>query len=62
MMRELDSDGSVLRASNGQSAVRDLVQFVKFKEFSSIDKLAEEVLKEIPSQVVDYMMYKKIRP
>jgi hypothetical protein len=49
MMRQLDSDGSVLRASNGQPAVRDLVQFVKFKEYQTIDRLAEEVLREIPS-------------
>jgi hypothetical protein len=48
MMRELDSDGTVLRAMNGQSAVRDLVQFVKFQDYPNVGKLAEEVLREIP--------------
>ncbi len=48
MMRELDSDGTVLRAMNGQSAVRDLVQFVKFQDYPNVEKLAEEVLREIP--------------
>lgn len=62
MMRELDSDGTVLRAMNGQSAVRDLVQFVKFQDYPNVEKLAEEVLREIPRQVVDYMMFKKISP
>ena len=62
MMRELDSDGTVLRAMNGQSAVRDLVQFVKFQDYPNVEKLAEEVLREIPRQVVDYMMLKKISP
>ena len=62
MMRQLDSDGTVLRAMNGQPAVRDLVQFVKFQDYPNVEKLAEEVLREIPSQVVEYMMFKKISP
>lgn len=49
MMRELDSDGTLLRATNGDLAVRDLVQFVKFEDFPSVEKLSEEVLKEIPA-------------
>ncbi len=47
-MKELDSDGKVLRGPNNEAAVRDLVQFVKLEDFTKIDKLAEEVLKEIP--------------
>ena len=49
MMRELDSDGTVLRAPNHEAAVRDLVQFVKFEDFQNVEKLSEEVLKEIPA-------------
>ena len=62
MMRELDSDDQMLRASNGQVATRDLVQFVKFLNYPSRENLAEEVLKEVPDQLVDYMMLKKILP
>lgn len=35
MMKELDSDGSLLRDASGRSAKRDIVQFVKFKKYSA---------------------------
>jgi hypothetical protein len=61
-MKELDSDGSLLRDSNGRSAVRDIVQFVKFKKYaaSGAHVLAEKVLKEVPDQFVAYMLSKGI--
>jgi hypothetical protein len=64
MMRELDSDGQALRDSRGTPAIRDTVQFVKFQEFASQgpERLAQEVLAEIPDQFVSYMMSQNIKP
>ena len=45
--------------------MRDIVQFVEFNEFKNngdLGMLAEEVLKEVPEQFVDYMIQKKIMP
>ena len=38
--------------------MRDTVQFVKFNDFKGrgVDALSEEVLKEVPEQLVSYMM------
>jgi hypothetical protein len=49
-MKELDSDGKLLRDSKGGSASRDIVQFVKFKKYiqQGPEKLAEKVLQEVP--------------
>ncbi len=33
LMKELDSDDQLLRDSRGQTALRDVVQFVKFKKY-----------------------------
>lgn len=59
-MRRLDSDDSVLKNSKGQAAMRDIVQFVRFKDYSGAGKnvsgLAEDVLKEMPDQIVNYML------
>ena len=59
-MKELDSDGGLLRDSRGRTAKRDIVQFVKFNEYaaSGPTALAEEVLREVPDQLVGYMMMK----
>ena len=40
------------------------MQFVKFMEYqrTDISVLAEEVLKELPEQIVGYMMSKGIKP
>jgi len=61
-MKELDSDGSLLRDDSGKIAKRDIVQFVKFKKYSSqgAHVLAEKVLKEVPDQLVSYMLSKGI--
>lgn len=62
MMKSLDSDKHIIRDKNGKAALRDIVQFVKFKnkKFKNSDELAEKVLKEIPDQLIDYMMLNKI--
>ena len=55
MMHELDSDEKLLKDDKNQKAKRDIVQFVRFKEAIARGNLAEEVLKEIPTQVCRYM-------
>lgn len=62
-MEELDSDDVLLRDSAGRAWKRDIVQFVKFNDFrhGSKQTLAEEVLEEVPEQVVSYLSQKKIR-
>ena len=63
-MIELDGDSQIVRNARGEPALRDIVQFVEFKDFNSQDltQLAEEVLKEVPEQLVGYMVQKKIKP
>lgn len=67
-MDELDAD-TVPLSYNGLNAVRDIVQFVPFRNFQSVSNptlarayLAKEVLAEIPDQVVEYMKNKRITP
>lgn len=53
-MEELDGDGG--RLGNGREyAERDIVQFVCFKDAMKRGDLAEQVLKEVPRQLVSYM-------
>ena len=53
-MKILDGDEVPLVSSTGQKRLRDLVQFVSFSKFQNDEKkLAEEVLAEIPKQIVD---------
>lgn len=42
----------------GTPTSRDIVQFVRYKDFqhSGITALSEEVLKEVPEQVVTFLM------
>lgn len=49
-MKYLDADNNILRNGKGEAASRDIVQFVKFSDYShkDISFLAEEVLKELP--------------
>ena len=64
-MEKLDGDDVRLRNSRGEVAVRDIVQFVKFNDFKGngdLSMLAEEVLKEVPDQFVEYMISKNIMP
>ena len=54
-MNELDGDGALLRADNGEACERDVVQFVAFNDAIKKGNLAEVVLKEIPRQFCDHM-------
>jgi len=65
-MDELDSDDQLL-THNGQTAKRDIVQFVEMQKFVSgstwsKEGLAQEVLAEIPDQLVSYMQGKNFKP
>ena len=60
-MEELDGDDGLLRAGN-KVAKRDIIQFVAFNDAVRKGNLAEEVLKEMPSQVVDYAIMSGWKP
>ncbi|KAK9728458.1 hypothetical protein K7432_001061 [Basidiobolus ranarum] len=62
-MDVLDADENVLEI-HGEVAERDIVQFVPMRDFKSGDpnKLASEVLREIPSQYLEYMRSHNIKP
>jgi hypothetical protein len=54
-MEKLDGDDDPLISSKGIKRQRDLVQFVPFKNFEGDEKkLTEEVLDEIPRQIIEY--------
>uniref|UniRef100_A0A8C4HSX8 Copine IVb n=1 Tax=Dicentrarchus labrax TaxID=13489 RepID=A0A8C4HSX8_DICLA len=55
-MQILDGDDGILRSPKGEPVLRDIVQFVPFKDFkhASPAALAKSVLAEVPNQVVDY--------
>lgn len=54
-MVELDGDFLPLTNKKGEKIERDIVQFVKFNDFKfDANKLAEEVLCEVPTQVEQY--------
>jgi hypothetical protein len=55
MMHELDGDDGVLRDDNLRACLHDIVQFVEFNKSLKHGHLAEDVLKEIPRQLCDYM-------
>ena len=66
-METLDADTVALQ-HNGVKAQRDIVQFVSFNKFLSIadpgtarNRLAREVLAEIPRQFMSYMKINQIR-
>lgn len=56
-MEILDADDKALRASNGEVAKRDIVQFVPMRNFKNAHPsvLAKEVLAEIPGQLLGFM-------
>ena len=59
----LDADENPLYDRNHRKADRDLVQFVPFNDFKNDpQKLAEQVLEEIPRQVIEYYQHKGIKP
>ncbi|TNN42275.1 Copine-4 [Liparis tanakae] len=63
-MQMLDGDDGILRSPKGEPVLRDIVQFVPFRNFkhASPAALAKRVLAEVPQQVVDYYNSKAIRP
>ena len=62
-MDVLDADDDPLFDKIGRRADRDLVQFVPFKEFKNDGKkLAEQVLEEVPRQIVEFYQHKNISP
>ena len=59
----LDGDNVPITNSKGVQRMRDLVQFVPFNKYrNNPTNLAEQVLEEVPRQVVDYYDMKKIYP
>ena len=59
----LDADDNPLYDRNNRKADRDLVQFVPFFKYSNDgEKLAEQVLEEVPRQVIEYYQHNKIIP
>ncbi|EMP36275.1 Copine-7 [Chelonia mydas] len=63
-MQILDGDDGVLRSPKGEPVLRDIVQFVPFRDFknASPTALAKCVLAEVPKQVVEYYSYKALPP
>ncbi|XP_058232188.1 copine-4 isoform X3 [Hemibagrus wyckioides] len=63
-MQILDGDDGILRSPKGEPVLRDIVQFVPFRNFkhASPAALAKSVLAEVPNQVVDYYNSKGIKP
>mgnify|MGYP002624941853 CR=1 FL=1 len=59
----LDADDNPLYDRRKRKADRDLVQFVPFNNYKNDPpKLAEQVLEEIPRQVIEYYQHKGIKP
>ena len=62
-MNVLDADDNPLVDSKGRKSIRDLVQFVPFLRFeTNPEKLAQEVLAEIPRQIVEYYQQHNLDP
>lgn len=63
LMEELDADTHVLRNKKGEAAMRDIVQFVRYRDYAQMgfQALSEEVLREIPDQVVEYFVRNGIK-
>jgi hypothetical protein len=61
-MEILDADEEVLADDDGNKAVRDIVQLVKYDDFKELGmrELALQVLGEVPDQFVDYMVMKRV--
>jgi hypothetical protein len=61
-MHKLDSDDRKL-STGKKSAIRDIVQFVRFESFSGDgEKLAAATLQEIPKQFLTFMKIKGMKP
>lgn len=62
-MEILDADKEPLISRSGEKCIRDIVQFVPFEKVNNnAERLAEEVLAELPKQVVEYYTMNQIFP
>ena len=62
-MIQLDGDDVPLVSSTGVKRMRDLVQFVPFNKYrNDPNELAEQVLEEIPRQIIEYYTMNNIYP
>ena len=62
-MIELDGDDVPLVSSSGIKRMRDAVQFVPFNKYrNNPEELNNQVLEEIPRQIVEYYTMNKIYP
>ena len=62
-MNVLDADENPLISSQGVRAARDIVQFVPFNRFEADpQRLAQEVLAEIPRQIIQYYEMNNLDP
>ena len=56
-------DGKMITDKRGNEAKRDIVQFVRFREFrGDYVKYARELLNELPTGIKEYMESKDIMP
>ncbi len=63
MMEKLDGDNDPIMTKDGKKRQRDLVQFVPYNKFKDDEKkLVEEVLDEIPRQIIEYYSLNFIYP
>ncbi|XP_072306590.1 copine-3-like isoform X1 [Eucyclogobius newberryi] len=63
-MEFLDGDDGTLRSAAGEAAMRDIVQFVPFRQFQNgpPELLAQSVLAEVPGQVTSFFSAMSLRP
>ncbi|KAK2858644.1 hypothetical protein Q5P01_003264 [Channa striata] len=63
-MEFLDGDDGILRSAAGEAAMRDIVQFVPFRQFQSAGAaaLAQSVLAELPGQVTSFFNLFGLKP
>ena len=61
-MIELDGDEVILTNHSGVPTKRDIVQFVKYNDVKDMGEqfLSEEVLQEVPEQIISYICQNKI--
>ncbi|XP_038147930.1 copine-3-like isoform X2 [Cyprinodon tularosa] len=63
-MEFLDGDDGNLRSATGEAAMRDIVQFVPFRQFQNAGTaaLAQSVLAELPDQVASFFSMFELKP
>ncbi|XP_015229070.1 PREDICTED: copine-3-like isoform X2 [Cyprinodon variegatus] len=63
-MEFLDGDDGNLRSATGEAAMRDIVQFVPFRQFQNAGTaaLAQSVLAELPDQVASFFTMFELKP